>query len=56
MVCSEAVSELVGQGEDGLVDWPLLAIVQQRDEPGVLTRPTQGSQAGQARGAVVEIS
>ena len=55
MVGSEAVSELVGQGEDGLVDRPLLAIIQQSDEPRVLPRPTQGPQAGQARGAVVEI-
>ncbi len=55
MVCSEAVSELMSQGEDGLVDRPLLAIIQQSDEPRVLPRPTQGPQAGQAGGAVVEI-
>ena len=55
MVSSEAVSELVGQCQDGLVDRPLLAIIQQRDEPGVLARPTQGPQARQARGAVMEI-
>ena len=56
MVGSEAVPELVRQGEDGLGEGALLAVVQQSDEPGVLARLTQRPQAGQPRGAVVEIS
>ena len=55
MVGPEAVPELMGQGQDGLIDCPLLAVVQESHEARVLTRPAQGPQAGQARGAVMKI-
>ena len=56
MVCPQAVAELVRQGEHGLGGLPLLAVVQQSDEAGVLPRPAQRPHRGQPRRAVVEVS
>ena len=56
VVRPQAVAELVRQGQHGLRGLPLLAVVQQSDEPGVLPRPAQRPHRGQARRAVVEVS
>ena len=56
VVRPQAVAELVRQGQHGLRGLPLLAVVQQSDEPGVLPRPAQRPHCGQARRAVVEVS
>ena len=56
VVRPQAVAELVRQGQHGLRGLPLLAVVQQSDDPGVLPRPAQRPPRGQARRAVVEVS
>ena len=51
----EAVAQLVGEGQDRLVDGARLAVVEHRDEAGVLLPATDGADAGKAGSAVVEV-
>ena len=52
----EAVHQFMSESDDGLVERPVLLVVQEGDEAGVLGWSAGPAHCGQSRGSIMEIS